>query len=422
MQTILHNCCGMDVHKNSVVACIIKSDPSKPPVNVKDEVSKEIKMFGTFPDDLAQLRAWLESEGCKHVAMESTGVYWQPIYEALEGAHGGEIDIKVVNARHMKNVPGKKTDIKDSEWIARLLRAGLLSGSLMPPQDVRELRQLTRYRKNIVQDVGAQKNRIEKTLQQAGFKLSTFLTDIFGVSGRNLMRVLIKQGRIFPSDVESETKSISKEKRAEIKRAINGQLTKKQRHFLQLQVAMLDGLLGHLEEIEKSIAALSEKWEDDIERLDTIPGIATASATAIIGEIGIDMGKFPTAEHFCSWAGLAPGDNMSAGKKKSARITFGNPYVKGLICERAWAAVRVRDSYLSKFFWKTKQRRGSKKAIVALARKILVIVYNLLKHGDVYREEKFEIAKQKQESARINKLALDAKKLDFKIVRDEQVA
>ena len=316
METILHNCCGMDIHKDSVVACIIKSDPSTPAVNVKDEVSKEIKVFGTFPDDLAQLKAWLISEDCRHVAMESTGVYWQPIYEALEDAHGGEMDIKVVNARHMKNVPGKKTDIKDSEWIARLLRAGLLSGSFIPPQDIRELRQLTRYRKNIVQDVNTQKNRIEKTLQQAGFKLSTFLSDIFGVSGRNLIRVLIKQGRIFSSDVENETKRISKEKKAEIKRAVNGQLAKKQRGFLQLQTLMLDSLLAHLETIEKSIAAFSEKWESDIERLCTIPGIATTSATAIIGEIGTGMGKFPTAEHFCSWAGLAPGGNMSAGKKK----------------------------------------------------------------------------------------------------------
>ena len=180
MQTILHNCCGMDVHKDTVVACIIKSDPSTPAVNVKDEVTKEIKVFGTFPDDLAQLKAWLESEDCRYVAMESTGVYWQPIYEALEDAHDGKADIKIVNARHMKNVPGKKTDIKDSEWIALLLRAGLLLGSFIPPQEIRELRQLTRYRKNIVQDVNTQKNRIEKTLQQAGFKLSTFLTDIFG--------------------------------------------------------------------------------------------------------------------------------------------------------------------------------------------------------------------------------------------------
>jgi transposase len=316
MQTILHNCCGMDVHKDSVVACILKTPASLADGGTRDDVEREIRTFGTFPDDLAQLRNWLESEGCHHAAMESTGVYWQPIYEALEDACGGKLDIKVTNARHMKNVPGKKTDIKDAEWIAKLLRSGLLAGSFIPAQEIRELRQMTRYRKNVVQDINTQKNRIEKTLQQAGFKLSTFLSDIFGVSGRNLIRVLIKQGRLYPSDVENETRRISKEKKAEIKRAINGQLTQKQRHFLQLQTSMLDGLLAHLDTIEQSIAELSIDFNDDIERLTTIPGIGITSATAIIGEIGTDMSKFPTAEHFCSWAGVVPGDNESAGKKK----------------------------------------------------------------------------------------------------------
>jgi len=334
----------------------------------------------------------------------------------LEDAAGGEMEILVVNARHMKNVPGKKTDMKDAEWIASLLRSGLLAGSFIPPQEVRELRQLTRYRKNVVQDVNTQKNRIEKTLQQAGFKLSTFLSDVFGVSGRNLIRILIKNGKFFPSDIEEGTKRISKEKKAEIKRCITGTLTKKQRHFLQLQITLLDGLLAHLESIESSIEELSAKWNDDIERLTTIPGIGLTSATAIIGEIGSDVSKFPTAEHFCSWAGLAPGDNMSAGKKKSTRITFGNPYIKGIICECAWSTVRVRDSYLSKFYWKLKQRRGSKKAVVALARKMLVIIYNLLKNCDVYNEAKFEVARQKQETMRLHKIAAEASKLGFSLV------
>ena len=175
MQTILHNCCGMDVHKDSVVACILKTHEPITLERKREAVDKEIRVFGTFPDDLVQLRTWLESENCHHVAMESTGMYWQPIYEALEDAANDEMEILVVNARHMKNVPGKKTDMKDAEWIASLLRSGLLVGSFIPPQDVRELRQLTRYRKNVVQDINTQKNRIEKTLQQAGLKLSTFL-------------------------------------------------------------------------------------------------------------------------------------------------------------------------------------------------------------------------------------------------------
>ena len=226
------------------------------------------------------------------------------------------MELLVTNARHMRNVPGKKTDIKDAEWIATLLRAGLLRGSFIPPLDVRELRQLTWYRKNVVEDINTQKNRIEKTLQQAGFKLSTFLSDIFGVSGRNLIGVLIQKGKLTPIDVENATKRISPEKKKEIKLAINGLLSERQRQFLQLQITMLDDLLEHLTAIEQSIAELSRPFTNEIDRLDTIPGIAVTSAAAIIAEIGVDMNKFPTAEHFCSWAGVTPGENQSAGKKK----------------------------------------------------------------------------------------------------------
>ena len=415
MQTILHNCCGLDVHKDSVVACILKTREPLIVERQKEDVEKEIRVFATFPSDLAQLRNWLESENCCHVAMESTGVYWHPIYDALENACDRKMEIIVANARHMKNVPGKKTDVKDSEWIAKLLRAGLLAASFIPPVEVRELRQLTRYRKNVVEDIGTQKNRIEKTLQQAGFKLSTFLSDVFGVSGRNLIRVLIDKGNLTAADVENETRRISTEKKADIIRAISGKLSAGQCHFLQLQIKLLDELLGHLKTIEHSISALSDKFTDEIGLLDTIPGIAQTSAIAIIAEIGADMSKFPTAQHFCSWAGVVPSDNISAGKRKSTRITFGNTYIKGLICECAWSAVRMRNTYLSKFYWKIKQRRGAKKAVIALARKILVIVYHLLKNRDVYNEEKFENAKLKQEALRLKKLTSDAKKLGFNL-------
>jgi len=316
MQTILNNCCGLDVHKDSVIACLLKTRNLLALSSSQDDVIKEIRVFKTFLNDLTQLRNWLEAEGCCHVAMESTGVYWFPVYDALEGACDGKMELLVTNARHMRNVPGKKTDIKDAEWIATLLRAGLLRGSFIPPLNVRELRQLTRYRKNVVEDISTQKNRIEKTLQQAGFKLSTFLSDIFGVSGRNLIRVLIKNGKLAPGDVENETKRISEGKKNEIKLAINGLLSVRQRQFLQLQISMLDDLLSHLAAVEQSIAELSMPFMDEIDRLDTIPGIGVTAAAAIIAEIGVAMNKFPTAEHFCSWAGVTPGDNQSAGKKK----------------------------------------------------------------------------------------------------------
>ena len=315
MQTILHNCCGLDVHKESVVACIIKTSNLSSDSN-DEEVEKEIRVFETFPDALKELKSWLELEDCHHVAMESTGVYWCPVYEVLESSFGGDIELLVVNSRHMRNVRGKKTDIKDAEWIARLLRAGLLAGSFIPPLEVRELRQLARYRKNIVEDITAQKNRIEKTLQTANIKLSTFLTDIFGVSGRNLINVLVEKGYLSHEDVETETKRISQEKKDAIKRVVNIQLSTHVRNFIKMQLNLLDELFVHLESVEESIDELSAQFQEEIERLDTIPGIATTAATAIIAEIGIDMSKFPTAEHFCSWAGLSPGSNESAGKKK----------------------------------------------------------------------------------------------------------
>jgi transposase len=316
MQVILNNCCGLDIHKDTVVACLIKTNNLLAPGDSQGDVIKEIRVFKTFLSDLMQLRDWLEAEGCCHVAMESTGVYWFPVYDALEGACNGKMELLVTNARHMRNVPGKKTDIKDAEWIATLLRAGLLCGSFIPPLEVRELRQLTRYRKNMVEDISTQKNRIEKTLQQAGFKLSTFLSDIFGVSGRNLISVLIQKGKLTPIDVENETRRISQEKKNEIKLSINGLLSERQRQFLQLQITMLDDLLSHLTAIEQSIAELSRPFTNDIDRLDTIPGIGFTAAVAIIAEIGVDMNKFPTAEHFCSWAGVTPGENQSASKKK----------------------------------------------------------------------------------------------------------
>jgi len=197
MRTILHNCCGLDVHKDSVVACILKTSNLSEVSHDIEEVDREIRVFETFPNTLNELKIWLESENCHHVAMESTGVYWHPVYDALEGAFKGDIEILVVNARHMRNVPGKKTDVKDAEWIASLLRAGLLRGSFVPSLEQREFRQLVRYRKNIVADIGTQKNRIEKALQTAGFKLSTFLTDIFGVSGRNIIIFLLPKD-IYP--------------------------------------------------------------------------------------------------------------------------------------------------------------------------------------------------------------------------------
>lgn len=308
MQDILEICCGLDVHKETAVACLLKGGLNNKP-------QAKTRTFQTLLSGLEELKSWLEEENCRHVAMESTGVYWQPIYNVLESAFDGTIVLIVANARHMKNVPGKKTDMKDAEWIATLLRAGLLNGSFIPSQPIRRLRDLTRYRKSIVEEISAQKNRIEKHLQSCGFKLSTFLTDIFGVSGRAIIDQLARCGKISPQEVEQYVKRRAKAKLNEIKQAVNGQMDTLQREFLIILLQRLDESKEHLQLVEQKIDEELLKYQRQLEQLDGVPGISKTAAAAILAEIGIDMVRFKTAEHICSWAGLSPGNNESAGKK-----------------------------------------------------------------------------------------------------------
>jgi transposase len=308
MQDILKTCCGLDVHKETVVACLLKGDTDSKPETT-------IRTFSTLLPGLEELKAWLVLENCRHVAMESTGVYWHPVYNVLESAFDGNMVLIVANARHMKNVPGKKTDMKDAEWIASLPRAGLLAGSFVPAQPIRRLRDLTRYRKSIVEEVGDQKNRIEKHLQSCGFKLSTFLTDIFGVSGRAIIDHLAVHGHISPAEVEQYVKKRARVKLNEIKQAVNGEMDQLQLEFLQLLLKRLDDNYQHLQFIETKIEAELVNYEHQLKQLDGIPGIDMTAAAAILAEIGVDMSRFKTAEHICSWAGLSPGNNESAGKK-----------------------------------------------------------------------------------------------------------
>lgn len=318
MQDILEICCGLDVHKETVVACLLKGGPdSKPNACTRN--------FSTLNPCLEELRAWLEEENCRHVAMESTGIYWQPVYNVLESAFDGTIVLIVANARHMKNVPGKKTDIKDAEWIATLLRAGLLQGSFIPSQPIRRLRDLTRYRKSIVEEISSQKNSIEKHLQSCGFKLSSFLTDIFGASGRAIMNQLAQAGEITPEEVDTFVKKKARVKLNEIQIAVNGSMDPLQREFLTLLLKRLDDSYEHLQSIEQRIDEELLKYQRQLEQLDGIPGINKTAAAAVLAEIGIDMAQFKTAQHICSWAGLSPGNNESAGKKSPLEHSMGIP-------------------------------------------------------------------------------------------------
>lgn len=314
MKDILDCCCGLDIHKDTIVACLLKG-----PVN--QQPSSEIRTFSTLNQDIEALRSWVETQDCKHIAMESTGIYWQPVYAILELAFAGDISLIVVNARHMKNVPGKKTDMKDAEWIATLLRAGLLNGSFIPEKDIRDLRQLTRYRKSIISDITSQKNRVEKFLQSSGFRLSTFLSDIFGASGRGIINHLAEYGTITMQDLDRYVKKKARLKMSEIMTAVNGNLNAHQRNILQMLLKYLSQIEKHLTEVETEILSEIRKHEHAIELLDSIPGIDQTAASAIIAEIGIDMSRFKTSEHICSWAGLSPGNNESAGKKKESSPT-----------------------------------------------------------------------------------------------------
>ena len=375
MKDLLEISCGLDVHKEKIVACILTGPLGKP-------TRSEIREFSTLIPDMIALRNWIVSKNCHHVAMESTGIYWMPIYEILEDAFSGDITLLVVNARHTKNVPGKKTDMRDSEWISTLLRAGLLNGSFIPEKRIREFRDLNRYRKSVIRDITSQKNRIEKFLQSSGFRLSSFISDIFGASGRNIILHLIEHGQIDKTALDSCRKTKTR---------------------------------NRIDEIETSLEEDMAPFALQVEQLNSIYGISTTASCAIIAEIGIDMKPFKTAEHICSWAGLCPGNNESAGKRKSTSVTKDNPYIKSMLCEIAWVIAGKRNTYLSAWYWRIKQKKGAKKAIVALARKLLVIIYTMLKQGTLFDESCFETRRKHCEQKQLSRYIRELEKHGYHV-------
>lgn len=407
MKDLLNICCGLDVHKDKIVACVLSGD-------IGTTATSEIREFTTLNPDMKALRDWLVNLRCCHVAMESTGIYWQAIYEILEESPI-DMTLLVVNARHMKNVPGKKTDMRDAQWIATLLRAGLLNGSFVPEKDIREFRRYTRYRKSIIHDITSQKNRVEKFLQSTGFRLSTFISDIFGVSGRNIITHLIEYGEIDKQTLNRCLKTKTRLKIDDILIATNGHLSDDQRFFLKTLMSHLDMIIDHLNEIELSIQSFIQRFDKAVMLLCSIGGISTTAASSIIAEIGVDMTQFKTSEHLCSWAGLAPGNNESAGKRKSSGITKGNPYIKSMLCEIAWVIAGKRKMYLSRWYWRLKQKKGAKKAIVALARKLLVIIFTMLKNGTYFDEDLFESRRISSEQRQRNRYIRELEKLGYQV-------
>ena len=409
MQDILTCAMGLDVHRDIIVACLAKGEIGSDP-----EI--EIRSFSTLIPEMKELRDWVVESDCHHVAMESTGIYWQPIYEMLEPCFNGEINILVVNARHMKNVPGRKTDMRDAQWIATLLRAGLLKGSFIPDKAFRELRHLTRYRKSIVHDITAQKNRIDKFLQSSGFRFTAFLSDAFGASGRNIIRHLIQNGSIDRAALDKCLKTQTRKRIDQILVALNGSLSTHQRSFLAMVFGHLETLETHRKAIEDAIANEILKHSKEFDLLCSIPGIDVTAAAAIIAEIGTDMSAFPDSQHICSWAGLSPGNNESAGKRKSTHINKGNPYLKSMLCEIGWVISGKRTLYLSGWYWRIKQRKGAKRATIALARKLLALIYTMFKTGAPYNEDCFEQRRKRCERKRAHRMVNELQKLGYMVV------
>jgi len=375
MEVLIKNCAGMDVHQETIVVCALNTDDA-------GEIQSEVRTFGTLTKDLFHLLGWLESKSITHVAMESTGVYWKPVYNVLEGY----FDITLANAQRIKNVPGRKTDICDAEWIAKLLRVGLIEPSFVPSEDLRELRDLCRLRKKWVGNLTAEKNRIQKYLESCNVKLGTVISDVFGVSGRNLLRKLVNQGYVDAADIDESVKGSIKNKKSQVADSLFGTITPH-------QMELIRDCWEHIEFLEKSIASLERRidehlqpYKEEYELLQTIPGVSKTTSAALIAEIGVDMNQFPSAEHLSSWAGVAPGNNESAGKKKSTKSVKGNTHAKVALCEAAWAIARSRNTELSTKFWKIASRRGKKKACIAIARKILIISYHMLKNKQAYIE------------------------------------
>jgi len=372
MRVVYEICCGLDVHAKTVVACLVSHG------------KKEVRTFSTMTDDLLTLLDWLTAAGCTHVAIESTGVYWKPVFNILEGS----MEVILVNARHMKAVPGRKTDVRDCEWLADLLRHGLLKASFIPPLEIRELRELTRYRQSLTSELARIANRVQKVIESGNIKLGQVASNALGVSARGMLKLLAAG----ETDVERMANLAQKQlrkKKPELRRALVGRLTEAQRW-------VLTELLSRYEEVESAIARVNERIDKELAQhpfvkeavqvLDEMPGFGTQNAEDVISEIGVDMSAFPSHRHIASWAAVCPGNDESAGKRRSGKTRKGNPYLRTALVQGAWAASHTKNTYLSAQYHRLVKRLGKKKALIAVAHSMLVIIYHMLSRNERFHE------------------------------------
>ena len=364
MEVVYQRCCGIDVHKKMIVACF------------RDGRKKELREFGTLTSDLRELTNWLLEEKCEMIAMESTASYWKPLYNLFELSG---LPAMVVNAQHMKSLPGRKTDMKDAEWISDLLQHGLLRASFIPDRDQREIREVSRYRKSLIEERSRELNRLQKMLEGGNIKLGSMLTHINGKSGRKFLELLLSGEEISLEAVDKLRNYQLHSSAEELLQSLDGFLSPLQKKLLRSILDHIDDMTRRIEDIDKIIKEYMKEYEDAIKALEEIPGVGEVGAQTIISEIGVDMSRFPTASHLCSWAGVAPGNNESAGKRRSGRTTKGNITLKTTLIQCAHGASKRKGTFFYAQYQRIKMRRGSKIAAMAVAHSILVAIYHMLK-------------------------------------------
>jgi len=374
MQVMVERCCGLDVHQETVVACVLVGAPGFRP-------QKEVRTFRTMTRELEALRDWLKAMGVTHVGMESTGVYWRPVYAVLEG----HFELIVGNARHIRNVPGRKTDVKDAEWIANLVRHGLIAKSFVPPRPLRELRDLLRYRRKLTESQAAERNRLLRLLETANIKLASVATDVFGVSGQAMLKALI-EGNASAEAMAGLAQGKLRRKHDDLVLALEGRVEEHHRFLLSLQLRRLEAAEEDIEALDLRIAERLEPYSLQHALLMEIPGVNWVVAAALIAEIGVDMSVFLSVHHLAAWAGVCPGNHESAGKRKSGRSRKGNVHLRTMLVGAAISASRTKGSYLRNKFYRLKARRGALRAALAIAHKILVAAYHMLTKGVGYRD------------------------------------
>ena len=373
MKEIIQKSCGLDVHQAIIVACIQRQG-----------YQKQIRTYGTTTQELELLKQRLKEEDITHIAMESTGIFWKPVYNILEDE---QWELLLVNARHMKNVPGRKTDVQDCEWICKLLRAGLLRGSFIPPKYIQQLRSLTRYQKTLQHQIQNEKNRVHKLLQQCNIKITQVLSDVFGVAGMSILTDL-SNGITCPDrlarHMEKNKRLASKKEQAVA--CLKGKISSQNQIMLKIMLQTIAFYGDQIIRLEMEVNELIEPYRLEHELLQTIPGIKKKAANHIIAELSANMDHFPSEKHLSSWAGLCPGNNESAGKKKSSRLKHGNNHLRAILTECAWAAVKTNNTYFRAKFYKLSPRMGRKQALAAIAHKIIINCYHILKYKVPFKE------------------------------------